>query len=216
MGNPIKKLAGQTAIYGLSSIVGRFLNYLLTPLWTSVFIAGQFGIITEMYAYVSFLVVLLTYGMETTFFRYSSKEDYNAKNVFTTILVLLILSSISFITISIVFSQRIAEWLMYPNHSEYVVWFAIIVGFDAITAVPLAHLRKENKSLKFAFVNLGNVGINIFLNLFFIGYCKGCFDSGNTNWFIDTFYDPEIGVGYVFIANLVASVLKLVFLIPEL
>ena len=216
MANPIKKLAGQTAIYGLSSIVGRFLNYLLTPLWTSVFIAGQFGIITEMYAYVAFLVVLLTYGMETTFFRYSTKEGYEPKDVFTTILGALFITSISFIVTAISFSQGIANWLMYPDHSEYVIWFAIIVGFDAITAIPLAHLRKENKPLKFAFVNLGNVGVNIFLNLFFIWYCKGHYDNGTTNWLVETFYNPEIGVGYVFISNLVASIFKLLFLIPEL
>lgn len=216
MGNPIKKLAGQTAIYGLSSIVGRFLNYLLTPLWTSVFLVGQFGIITEMYAYVAFLVVLLTYGMETTFFRYSTKDNYNSNDVFTTILSSLFSTSILFIGFAIFFSQEIANWLMYPDHSEYVVWFAIIVGFDAITAVPLAHLRKENKPLKFAFVNLGNVGVNIFLNLFFIWYCKGNYDSGNINWLVEKFYNPEIGVGYVFIANLVASIFKLIFLIPEL
>lgn len=216
MANPIKKLAGQTAIYGLSSIVGRFLNYLLTPLWTSVFIAGQFGIITEMYAYVAFLVVLLTYGMETTFFRFSTKDGYQPENVFTTILSTLSFSSIVFIFLAILFAQDIADWLMYPDHSEYVIWFAIIVGFDAITAVPLAHLRKENKPVKFAFVNLGNVAVNIFFNLFFIWYCKGNYEAGTTNWVIDTFYNHDIGVGYVFIANLIASIFKLVFVIPEI
>jgi O-antigen/teichoic acid export membrane protein len=105
---------------------------------------------------------------------------------------------------------------MYPDHNEYVFWFAIIVGFDALTSIPQAYLRKENKALKFAIVNLGNIGINIFLNLFFILYCKQNYDSGNSNYIIDTFYNPEIGVGYVFIANLVASIFKLILLLPEI
>lgn len=216
MGNPIKKLASQTAVYGLSSIVGRFLNYLLTPFWTGAFSELQFGVITEMYAYVAFLVVLLTYGMETTYFRYVTKEGYESNNVFTTILTSLIFTSFGFIILASIFSQDIANWLMYPLHSEYVVWFAIIVGFDAITAIPQAQLRRENKAKKFALVNLGNVAVNIFLNLFFISYCKGNYEAGESNWLIDLVYNPEIGVGYVFIANLIASVFKLLILTPEI
>ena len=216
MGNPIKKLAGQTAIYGLSSIVGRFLNYLLTPLWTGAFLVSQFGIITEMYAYVAFLVIMLTYGMETAYFRYSNKEGFESKNVYTTIVSSLLITSILFLILAIIFSQGVANWLMYPDHSEYVIWFAIIVGFDALTAIPQAYLRKQNKPGKFAIVNLGNVAINIFLNVFFIWYCKDNYDQGTTNWIIDTFYNPEIGVGYVFIANLIASIFKLAFLTPEI
>ena len=219
MGNPIKKLAGQTAIYGLSSILGRFLNYLLTPYWINEggggFSTDQFGVITEMYAYVAFLVVFLTYGMETTYFRYASKDDYESKNVYSTILPTVIFSSVGFIIISLLFSQGIANWLLYPDHSEYVVWFAIIVGFDAVSSIPLAYLRKENRAKKFAVVNLGNVLVNIGLNLFFIGYCKTNFEAGNSNWLIDLVYNPEIGVGYVFIANLIASVFKLIVVLPE-
>ena len=103
MGNPIKKLAGQTAVYGLSSILGRFLNYLLTPYWINEggggFSTDQFGVITEMYAYVAFLVVFLTYGMETTYFRYASKDEYESKNVYSTILPTVIFSSVGFIII---------------------------------------------------------------------------------------------------------------------
>ena len=218
MGNPLKKLAGQTAIYGLSSIVGRFLNYLLTPYWIlyGKFSTDQFGVVTEMYAYVAFLVVFFTYGMETTYFRFSSKKGFDSKNVYSTILPTLIFSSLVFIIFSSFFSQNIADWLMYPDHSEYVVWFAIIVGFDAITSIPLAYLRKENKAKKFAAVNLGNVAVNIGLNLFFIGYCKANYDVQNTNWLIDLVYNSEIGVGYVFIANLIASIIKLILVIPEL
>ena len=216
MANPIKKLAGQTAIYGLSSIIGRFLNYLLTPLWTNknVFSIEQYGIITEMYAHVAFLIVLLTYGMETTFFRFVNKNQNNKSAVFSTILFSVLSTSILFIATCINFSQPIAEWLEYPNHKEYVVWFAIIVGLDAISSLPMAKLRNENKSGLFAGINLLNILINIGLNLFFLAYCKQNYDAGNTNALIDAVYNPEIGVGYVFIANLIASIFKFIFLIP--
>lgn len=212
----LKKLAGQTAIYGLSSIVGRFLNYLLVPLHTGVFSTDQFGIITEMYAYVAFLVILLTYGMETAFFRFSSKENDNKERVFTTTVYSLASSTFLFIALSVIFKQPVADWLRYPNNSEYVVWFAIIVGLDALSSIPLARLRQENKAFRFAFVNLSNVFVNIALNLFFIGYCLPIHKAGNTNFLIETFYNPEIGVGYVFIANLVASVFKFLLLTPEM
>jgi O-antigen/teichoic acid export membrane protein len=212
----LKKLAGQTAIYGLSSIVGRFLNYLLVPLHTGVFSTDQFGIITEMYAYVAFLVILLTYGMETAFFRFSTKESDNKEKVYTTIIYSLVSSTTLFIFLSIIFQQDVADWLRYPNNSEYVVWFAIIVGLDALSSIPLARLRQENKAFRFAFVNLSNVFVNIALNLFFIGYCLPMHQAGNSNFLIETFYNPEIGVGYVFIANLAASVFKFLLLLPEM
>jgi O-antigen/teichoic acid export membrane protein len=213
--NPLKKLAGQTAIYGLSSIVGRFLNYLLTPLWTGIFSTEQFGIITEMYAYVAFLVVLLTYGMETAYFRFTSKNREDA-SIFSTILISVVSSAVFFIVICSLFSQNIADWLMYPDHKEYIIWFAVIVGVDAIASLPLAKLRQQNKSLKFALVNLLNVAVNISLNWFLLVYCKGHYDEGVSNYWVETFYNPEIGVGYIFIANLIASLIKFIVLIPEL
>ena len=228
MSNPLKKLASQTAIYGLSSIVGRFLNYLLTPLWTKYYSTEQFGIITEMYAYVSFLVVLLTYGMETAYFKYCNKPENSNATVFSTILISVVSTSVFFIVMCSFFAQGIADWLLYPDNTEFVVWFAIIVGVDAIASIPLAKLRQENKSGKFALVNIINVVVNIGLNCFFILYCKGIYDVASAgitgdaalhittnNWLVDTFYNPEIGVGYVFIANLIASLTKFLVLIPE-
>ena len=168
--NPIKKLLGQTAIYGLSSIVGRFLNYLLTPLHTDQFTTDQYGIITEMYAYVAFLVVLLTYGMETAYFRFSSKHEGSKTSVFSTALISLTITSFGFIAWAWAFQQPIANWLQYPNNSEYVLWFAIIVGLDALGSIPLAKLRQQNKAFHFAGVNLLNVAVNIGLNVYFIGF----------------------------------------------
>ena len=149
----LKKLAGQTAIYGVSSIVARFLNYLLVPLHTFVFAPERFGVITEMYAYVAFLIILLTYGMETTFFRFSTKEGEDSNKIFSTILSSLAGSTSLFILMALVFAQPIAEWLLYPDNKEYVVWFAIIVGLDAISSIPLAKLRSLNKAKTFAGVN---------------------------------------------------------------
>ena len=167
----LKKLAGQTAIYGLSSIVARFLNYLLVPLHTAVFVPQQYGVITEMYAYVAFLIILLTYGMETAFFRFSTKEGFEPQTVFSTILSSLASSTAMFILMAVVFAQPIADWLMYPDNKEYVVWFAIIVGLDAVSSIPLAQLRSQNKAKTFAGVNIANVLVNIGLNVFFLKYC---------------------------------------------
>ena len=210
----IKKLAGQTALYGLSSILPRFLNYGLVPLHTKMFIPYQYGIITEMYAYVAFLVVLLTYGMETAYFRFTNKEGNEELVVFGTILRSITTTGFIFIASAIFFQQGIAEWLRYPNHSEYVAWFAVIIGFDAISAIPLARLRHQNKPLKFAIINISSVFVNVGLNFFFLGYCMANYKAGNTNILIDTLYNPEIGVGYVFISNLAASIFRILMSIP--
>jgi O-antigen/teichoic acid export membrane protein len=212
----IKRLAKQTVLYGLSSIVGRFLNYLLTPLFTSaaIFTGDQYGIITEMYAYVAFLIVLLTYGMETAFFRFSTQENLSRRSVYSSIGLSLVVTSCTFILVGYLFSQPIANWLHYPNNSEFVTWFAIIVGLDALSSIPQAQLRLENKAVRFALINLANVFINIGLNLLFLVYCKSNYESGNPSWLTQTIYNPEIGVGYVFIANLVASICKFLLLMP--
>ncbi len=214
--NPLKKLAGQTAIYGLPSIVGRLLNYLLVPIHTAVFLPEQFGVITEMYAYVSFLVVLLTYGMETAFFRYISKPDEDKAKIFSTTAFSLVISTAIFIVVASLLSQQIANFISYPNNKEYVIWFAIIVGLDAISSIPLAKLRVENKAKTFAMVNLASIFINIGLNLFWIGYCIPAYQEGVSNIFTEYLFTPAIGVGYVFIANLFASIFKFVLLSPTI
>lgn len=196
--------------------MARFLNYLLVPLHTAVFVPQQFGIITEMYAYVAFLIIILTYGMETAFFRFNSKEGQEPKTVFSTILISLLGTTSMFILMALVFAQPIADWLLYPDNKEYVVWFAIIVGLDAVSSIPLAKLRSQNKAKTFAGVNIANVLVNIGLNVFFLWYCMPLVKSGGSNWLTDTFYDPNTGVGYVFIANLLASIVKFLLLSPTM
>lgn len=209
----LKKLAGQTAIYGLPSIIGRLLNYLLVPLHTGIFVPERFGVITEMYSYVAFLVVLLTYGMETAYFRFQSKTEENAP-IFSTVLLSLLSTTLLFIAICSLFAQDIADFIAYSDHKEYVVWFAFIVGMDAVSSIPLARLRLENKAKKFALINMSAILINIGLNLFWIGYCIPENTAGNSNFILDHFYDPSIGVGYVFLANLFASFFKFLLLSP--
>jgi len=173
----------------------------------------EFGVVTEMYTYVAFLVVLLTFGMETSFFRFASKSKEPLK-VFNTSLFPVAIISMLFMMVSIAFSEGLAQAIQYPNNREFVIWFAIIVSLDAISSIPLARLRYENKALKFAWVNLSSIAVNIGLNVFFIWYCKGHYDDGQTNWLIEKVYDPNIGVGYIFIANLVASIFKSILLLP--
>ncbi|PCJ00642.1 MAG: polysaccharide biosynthesis protein [Flavobacteriales bacterium] len=218
MSNPLKKLASQTAVYGLPSIVGRLLNWFLVPMYLGIaaFTTDQYGIVTEMYSYVAFLVVFLTYGMETAFFRFSSQEEHDKKKVYSTIISSLFITSGLFIGAAFLFDQSIANWLKYPNNTEFVTWFALIVGLDAISSIPMAKLRADNKALKFGGVNLANIAVNIGLNLFFLAYCLPNFRDGETNWLIETFYNPEIGVGYVFISNLIASGVKFILLLPDM
>lgn len=215
--NPLKKLASQTAIYGLPTIVGRLLNYLLTPLYTYNFSTGEFGTVTSAYAYVSFLLVFLTYGMETALFRFSQTESDKQK-VYTTSLISLFISSTIFIIAVSACAPSISETIKFSGHPEYVVWFAIIIGTDALAAVPFAKLRELGKAKRFALIKTINICINIGLNLFFILFCKHIYESSSSALkpLVDKIYYPEIGIGYVFISNLIASLVTLLLLSPEI
>lgn len=213
----IKKLAGQTAIYGISSIVSRLLNYLLVPLYTRVFMPEEYGVVTELYAYLTFITILFTYGMETSFFHFSEKEADKEK-VYGTALLSLLGSSFLLLTLMLFFNQQIAQLLRYPDHPEYIIYFAIILSTDAITAIPFARLRQENKAKKFAFLKTLNIAINIGLNLFFLVACPLLIKSDIPVLSIlaGRIYSPEIGVGYVFISNLVASAITLLIMLPQI
>ncbi|MDC0204224.1 oligosaccharide flippase family protein [Flavobacteriales bacterium] len=194
--NPLKQLANQTAIYGLSSVIGRLLNYLLVPLYTRYFLPAEYGVVTEMYAYVAFLVVVLTYGMETAFFRFSKKEN-DANVVYSTTLISLLVTSLIFVGLIFSSSSSIADWMGYHNHKEYIEWFAIIIGLDAISSISFASLREKNKAIRFAVIRLINIFVNIGLNIFFIVY-------------------KEYGIEYIFISNLISSIVTIVLLFPEM
>lgn len=212
--NPFKKLAGDTAIYGVSSIVGRFLNWWLMPLYVNLFAPEEYGIVTNLYAYVAFFMVFLTYGMETGFFRFASKNSASEK-VYSTSLVSLFFSSLLFLVLIILFKNQLAALIRYPNHSEYILWFGFILAIDAFTAIPFARLRLNNRPVKFAVVRLINIGFNITFNLFFLLLCPKLIEN-NPDSFVRFVFSPEIGVGYVFISNLLSSIVTLLLLLPEI
>ncbi len=212
----LRKLAGQTAIYGVSSIVARFLNYLLTPLYTSrgVFAPAAFGVVTALYAWTAFLNVVLTYGMETTYFRFANKHAGN-KRVYTTIAWLLAFTSSVFIVIGLLAGNTIAAAIGYPEHALSVRLLVAIIGLEAATAVPMASLRLKERPWKFALVNVISVVVNVAGNLVIFLYCKPRFDAGHSNALIDLLYSPGVGVAYVFLINLISSGVKFLLLVPE-
>jgi len=212
--NPFKKLLGDTAIYGTSSILGRILNWGLAPYYSFLFAPEIFAVFTNLYAFVAFFLVFLTYGMETSFFRYASKSK-NPDKVYSTSIISLFFTSLSFILLVLVFKNELAAIINYSDHPEYILWFGIILGFDAFISIPFARLRLNNRPLKFASLKLINIGITIFLNILFLSICPAIIKN-NPDSFITTFYSADIGIGYVFIANLLASVFTLILLIPEI
>ncbi len=213
--NPIRQLFGQTAIYGMGTVVPRLLNYIvLTPFFTRVFQLGEYGIVTELYAYIVFLMVILTYGMETGYFRYAEKHK-DPEEVFTTSLVSLFITSTLFIATVSVFSREIANVLGYRENREYFIMIGIIVGVDAFTAIPFARLRQKNKAAKFALIKIIGVIINVTLNFLFL-YFIPKYDLNEKYKFIAGIYSENIGVGYVFVSNLVASLVTLLLLLDEI
>jgi len=209
--NPLKQLFGQTAIYGFGTVVPRLLNYLLlTPFFTRVFDLKEYGIITELYAYVVFLMIILTYGMETGFFRFAQTRK-DGKQVFSTSLISIFISSLFFIVLTRIMSLPFSRILGYTENPEYIIWIGIIVGVDAFTAIPFARLRWENRAAKFALIKIAGVVLNIGLNFMFLLLLPSLVDQGSTTWLVK-FYNPEIGVGYVFVSNVASSLFTLVLL----
>lgn len=212
--NTYKKLASDTAIYGMSSILGRVLNWFLTPYYSFVFLTREFGVMTNLYSYVAILLVILTYGMETSFFRFASKND-NPEKVYSTALISLFITSVLFLLSFIILKNNIASLIQYPQHPEYIAWFAVILAIDAFTAIPFAWIRIQKRPIKFAFVKLVNIAFNIGFNLFFLTICPWILKN-NPDSFINLFYKAEIGVGYVFISNLLSSIITMLMLLPDI
>jgi O-antigen/teichoic acid export membrane protein len=214
-GNPLKKLAGQTAIYGLPTIGGRMLNYALVPFFTYIFgKPADFGLNVEFFAYISFLNILFTYGMETALFNFSVLET-DKNMVYSTTLRSLVISTVALSIPFVFFSNDLANLLRYPGHADFIWWAILIVGTDAIAAIPFAKLRQENKAKRFATIKMINISVNVILNLFFIGACKYYFEK-DPDSLLGGLYNPSIGIGYSFIAQLAANVVSLILLSPEI
>ena len=208
----LKSLAKDTAIYGLSSIVGRFLNYLLVPVYTYVINAssGGYGVVTNLYAYTALLLVILTYGMETTFFRYSNKEGEDPDKVYSTILTAVLTTSVLFITLVVGFLKPISTAMGYPDHPDYIWTMAATVAIDAFQCIPYAYLRYKKRPIKFAALKLGFIFLNIFLNLLYFVFLP---KLGLNPFGI---YDNGIQVGWVFYINLFCTAFMTLFFFQEL
>lgn len=201
----MKSLAKDTAIYGLSSIVGRFLNYLLVPLYTTQLSAasGGYGVITNMYAYTALVLVLLTFGMETTFFRFSNKEGEDPQKVYSTILTAVGFTSLVFIALVFTFITPLADVMGYAEHPSYIWVMAMTVAIDAFQCIPFAYLRHKKRPIKFAALKMLFIILNILLNLVFFLLLPKLYLSYPDE--IGKIYDPSIGAGYAFYINLACT-----------
>ncbi len=210
----LQSLLKDTIIYGLSSIVARFINYLLVPIQTKRFAAagGEYGIITNVYAYVSLLIILLTYGMETTFFRFMSKEGENPQRVYSTTLRMVATTSLVFAAVVSVFLQPLAGIMGYSDHPEYVWVMFVTVAIDAFVAIPMAYLRYQHKPVKFASIQIFNIVLNIILNLVYLILLPAL------EWNPFGIYDSQftLEVVWVFYINIFCSFVKMLLLGKEL
>ena len=206
----MRSLAKDTAIYGISSIVGKFLNWLLVPLYTYVLKeTADYGIVTHLYAWTALLLVILTYGMETGFFRFANREGYNPQQVYRTTWTALLTTSTLFAVLCVLFQRPIAAAMGYAGHEEFIALLAVVVAMDAFSCIPFAYLRYQRRPIAFASLKLLFVGLNIAFNLFFLVLCPKIQDSA----LISPWFNPDYGVGYVFVANILATGIQTVCLL---
>ncbi|MBI5857754.1 MAG: oligosaccharide flippase family protein [Sphingobacteriales bacterium] len=198
--------------YGLSSIFGRFLNYLLTPLLVTVFASGEYGKISTLFTIAAFLNIVFTYGLETSYFRFASIEAET--KVYNTCSSSLLISTGIFTALLLLFIKDIAVFLEMPAYPEYILWVILIVALDTLAVMPFAKLRYEGRPRKFAAIKILNILINVGLVVFFLVFCKKAHEKNAGNILADL-YDPKVGLGYVIIANLIASGMTLLLLSKE-
>ena len=212
----MKSLAKDTAIYGLSSILGRFLNWCFVFLYINVLkTTAEYGIVTNLYAYMALLLILLTYGMETGFFRFANdREEKDPLKVYTTGLISLATSSTLFFVAVWVFRAPLAGILGYPEHTDYVWMMALIIAMDAFSALPFAYLRYQKRPVRFAVIKLLSIFLNIVFNLFFILLCPWLYKI-HPEW-ISWFFNPDFLVGYILVSNVISSGAILLVLVPEI
>lgn len=212
----LKSVVKDTAIYGLSSIIGRFLNYLLVPLYTAVLPAGSggYGVVTNIYAYVGLILVILTFGMETTFFRFANKEGEKPLVVYSTTLIIVGTISLFFLCMVLGFLPQISQAMGYAAHPEYIGIMGACVALDAFLAIPFAWLRYQKRPIKFAALNLLFIFLNIVTNLLYFLVLPKLYPLYPD--VIGLFYNPGVGVGYIFGLNLVCKAAIVAFFIPEL
>lgn len=213
----IKALAKETAVYGLSSIVGRFLNWCLVPLYVYLFPTDEYGIVSYLYSFTAVALVILNYGMETGFFRFANKEP-DPERVYTTSLISVATTSVIFVALLSVLLHPVADAMLLPRHSLYVWLLGVTVAVDAFSNLPFAYLRFKKKAFRFAGIKLLNVGLNIGLNLLFLLACPALMRTapGTVSWFYEPLGGASLGIGWIFVANIISSIAVLFCLLPEL
>lgn len=210
----MKRLAKDTAIYGLSSIVGRFLNWCLFPLHTYIFSdTVEYGKVSYVYGYIAVVMILLTYGMETGFFRFMNKDDENTSRVYSTSLISLAFTSTLFVILCMLFIDPIASAMKYSDHKDHILIMAVVVAMDAFMTIPYAYLRYQKRPMRFMAIRMSFVISNIIFNFFFLLICPWIYKSNPD--IIGWFYDPNYGIGYIFLANLLSTIVALLLLLPN-
>ncbi len=210
----MQNLAKETAIYGISSILGKFLNWLLVPLYTYVLTgSADYGVVANLYAWTALLLVILTYGMETGFFRFANKHPEISAMVYGNTILSVGFTSLIFAVLCVVFAQPIADLLGYSSNPEYIAMLGVVVAMDAFGSIPFAYLRFKSRPIKFAALKLLMIFTNIVFNIFFLVVCPWLMEKAPG--LIDWFYNPNYGVGYVFIANVIQTVVVTVALLPD-
>ncbi|MFC0775874.1 lipopolysaccharide biosynthesis protein [Terrimonas alba] len=209
----IKKLAGQTLWYGVPTIARRFLGYIMNLTLPLIFAQpATTADLTQIYAIIPFLNVLFTYGLETAYFRFSRDEEQ--KNLYSTLSLSLLGSTLFFTALLFIFKDSIAGWANLDEHSEYVNWMAAIIFFDAISTLAFARLRQENRPKRYAFATLAGVLLNILVVVLFLAIIPK-YVQNNPHSFLGTFYDKNIGIGYYLLGNLAGSILTFLILRKE-
>ncbi len=212
----LKSLLSQTAIYGLSSILGRLINFVLVPIHTAALTQTEFGINTDLYAIIGFLIVITTYGLETTFFRFSEKDEVDKTSVYSTVMFSLLGSTLLFVTLSLMLFPNIVHAMRYETQPQFIAYLIAILTMDTLGAIPLAKLRSENRAFRFVFIRLALIGVNVIFNLFFFLYCPWAIETGGLGFeWIETWYAANLKVQYIFISNIFALMAMLLLLLPE-
>ena len=211
----MKSLAKDTAIYGLSSIVGRFLNWCFVFLYINVLkTQAEYGVVTNLYAYMALLLIILTYGLETGFFRFANDDKYDPEKVYTTGLISLACTSTLFFGAVLLFLHPVSRLLGYAGYTDYIWMLSLIIAMDAFTALPFAYLRYRKRPLRFAIGKLLSIFTNIFFNLFFLLLCPYLYKHwpATVSWF----FNPSFMVGYILVSNIISSGIIFLFLLPEI
>ncbi len=216
----LKKFAGQTLIYGLSTIIARLFNFVLTPIFVQKYPVAIYGIFTTVYAWAAILNAIMAFGMETTFFRYLQKNEKDKEKVYNNTFIVILFTVVLFVSSTILFTKPIAAWVLpgenVADATKYIQYFIFILSADALAVIPFAKIRADGKPLRFGIIKMINISFFVGFSLLFIIAIPIILENQwwGSEW-ISAWYKPG-WIGYVFIANLIASIVTLLVLLPEI